>query len=87
LFLEYVGNSGGIQSARTTQKDRALQQTNIGLRVHAVAAFGASWGDETEGFPRTQRRGRNPQAAGDFRDPEKALGGQRFRWFGEILST
>ena len=87
LFFEDVYNRGRIKAASATQKESALQQANIGLRIHAVAACRASRRDEAEGFPGAQSRGRNAQSACDIGDAQEALSRQRIRCCGQILSA
>ena len=87
LLLQNVNNGGGIQSAGAAKKDRSLQETNVGFGVETVAALGTLRSDEAKSFPGTQSGRRDAEASSDFRDAQKALVWQRFRYGGQILSA
>ncbi len=87
LFLEDVYNRGRIEAASAAKEESTLEETDVRLGVHAIVAGGALGSDEPERFPGAQSRGRNAETAGDLRDAEEALGRQRFRCCGQILSA
>jgi hypothetical protein len=87
LFLEDMYNRGRIEAASAAKEESTLEETDVRFGVHAVVAGGALGSDEPERFPGAQSRGRNAETAGNLRDAEEALGRQRFRCCGQILSA
>jgi len=82
LALEDVDDGGGVQAAGPAEEDGALQKPEVGFGVETIAALRALRGDEPEGLPCTERRGRDAHAAGDFADAQGALGLRFRRWRG-----
>jgi len=75
LAFQYVHDGRGIQSARASQKNGALQQTYIGLGVKAVAAFRTMRRNEAQRFPGAQCRGGNAHAPRHLTDAQQAAHG------------
>ena len=77
-----MNDCGGIEAARTTQKNGALQETDIFVGVEAIFALRALWNDEAERLPGAKRRRRNADTASDFADAKERLRSERFRYVG-----
>jgi len=63
----------GIQSFGAAQKNRALQQTHIGLRIQTVTALRAMRRNEAERFPGAQGRRGNAHSARYVTDAQQAM--------------
>jgi hypothetical protein len=77
LELEDVNDGRRIQAARATEKNGALQKTNVSFAIKAVTAAGTLRREKTEGFPSAKSGGRNTDAARSFTDAQEPLGTRR----------
>jgi len=68
-----VDDGRGIQSAGAAQKNSALQQTHVGLRIQTVTALRAMRRNEAERFPGAQGRRGNAHAARYLADAQEAM--------------
>jgi hypothetical protein len=72
LALKNVDDGGGIETAGTAKKNRALEKAHVGFGIKTIAALSSLWRDEAQGFPGTEGGGRNADAAGHLADAQGA---------------
>ena len=72
LTFQYMHDGRGIQPARASQKNGALQQTYIGLSVEPVAAFRTMRRNKAQRFPGAQCRRGNAHAPRHLTDAQQA---------------
>ena len=72
LALKNVDDGGGIEPAGTAKKNRALEKAHVGFGIKSIAALSSLGRDEAQGFPGTERGGRNADAAGHLADAQGA---------------
>ena len=87
LLFQDGHDGGGIETAGTAKENSALENSNIGFGVKAIAAPGALGSDQAKRFPGAQGGGRDAETLRDLGDAEQPAGGQGFRWHGRILSA
>lgn len=68
LRLEQVNDGRRVHAARAVQILSALEDSDVFVRVHAIAAAGAARRDQSEVLPRAKLRRRNTDETGYIAD-------------------